>query len=87
MLMNAELYDALKHAQGVSDEQARAAATSVASFEERFHELRSALKSDQIELGQLFDNRFHHIERDIAVLKMSGTSVAGIVFLIVPSLL
>jgi hypothetical protein len=60
----------------------------VASFEERFHELRSALKSDQIELGQLFENRFHRMEPDIAVLKsMTGTSVAGIVFLIVRSLL
>jgi hypothetical protein len=40
MLMNTEIYDALKSAQGVTEDQARAAAISVAQFEDRFVSLQ-----------------------------------------------
>lgn len=49
--MIAEVYDALRDAQGVSDEKARKAAEAIAAYDARFGEIKSELAGVKVEMA------------------------------------
>ena len=51
--MLSEVYDALRDAQGVSDEKARRAAEAVAAYETRFADIRGDIGSLKVEFTGL----------------------------------
>jgi hypothetical protein len=64
--MISEVYDALKDANGVSDEKARKAAEAVAQFDTRFNELNARLN----ELKTSVDARAN--QTDLRIEALSG---------------
>lgn len=62
----AEIYDALRDAQGVSDEKARKAAEAVASFENRFISLEHNLGDTRTSLERRIDDVRAELKRDIS---------------------
>lgn len=62
-IMMTELYDALRSAEGVSDEQARRAAEAVAAFDARFNGLERRIDQFQGDVERRFDHVQAEMER------------------------
>lgn len=78
--MISEVYDALRDAQGVSEEKARKAAEAVANFENRFVTIERKIDG----LDQKIDLKIEEVRGTLRVHQwMLGTILAGIIALLV----